>query len=47
MGGAAVEDEKAGHLWLRAAIAAIATSRTATRILRIRIGRVGARAGLL
>ena len=37
MGGAAVEDEDAGHCEPRAAIAATTTSRPATRILRIRI----------
>ena len=44
MGGAAVEDEDAGHWWLSAAIAAMTTSRPATRILRIRIRRVAVRA---
>jgi len=46
MGDAAVEDEDAGNWWPRAAaIAAMTTSRPATRILRIR--RIVVRAGLL
>jgi hypothetical protein len=43
---AAVEDDDAGNWWPRAtAIAAITTSRPATRVLRIRIRRVVVRAG--
>ena len=46
MGDAAVEDEDAGNRWPRAAaIAAMTTSRPATRILRIRVRRVVVRAG--
>jgi hypothetical protein len=54
MGDAVVEDEDsvgdedAGNWWPRAAaIAAMTTSRPATRILRIRIRRVVVRAGSL
>ena len=36
----AVENEDAGHWWLRAAIAAMTTSSPAARIRRIRIRRV-------
>ena len=45
MGDAAVEDEDASNWEPRAAIAAMTTSRPATRIQRIRIRRVVARAG--
>jgi hypothetical protein len=45
MGAAAVDDEDAGNWWPRVAIAAMTTSRPATRILRIRIRRVVVRAG--
>src|SRR5687768_17918507 len=48
MGDAAVEDEDAGNWYPRAAaIAAMTTSRPATRFLRIRIRRGVARARLL
>jgi hypothetical protein len=48
MGDAAVEDEDASDWYPRAAaIAAMTTSRPATRILRIRIRRVVVRAGSL
>src|SRR5256885_5343057 len=46
MGDAAVEGEDASNWWPRAeAIAAMKTSRQATRILRIRIRRIVVRAG--
>jgi hypothetical protein len=44
MDGAAVEDEDAAHQSLSAAIAAIATSKPATRVRRIRTRRVVVRA---
>jgi hypothetical protein len=48
MGDATVEDEDASNWWPRAAaIAAMTTSRPATRILRIRIRRVVVGAGAL
>jgi hypothetical protein len=48
MGDAAVEDEDAGNWYPEAAaIAAMTTSRLATRIPRIRIRRVVVRAGCL
>src|SRR4051812_22236202 len=46
--GDAVDGEDAGHWWPRAtAITAMASSRPATRIVRIRVRRVVARAGWL